>query len=233
MLIITKILEKLLDFNVVNFINDLFSNSKYNTYLEIGVRNGGTFKKIKGPELKLAVDIKKYAEFNKLCKNEMFFEMTSDQFFDEYAAKILGKRKVDVAFIDGYHEFYQVMKDFNNIEEYISENGIIFIHDCNPVSWKYEGEQYGGNWNGDVWKAIYYLRKYRKGLNIVTLNCDQGIGTVWGFGNKTKKENEVNSDEMKKIKILKYDFLDLNRKNILNLKSPFYWRKIKVKNGEL
>ena len=204
-------------------------------YLEIGVSKGQAFRQIVADE-KIAVD--PAFRISKECREQAdaggrithYFETTSDDFFARNA-DFLEQRPIDVALIDGMHTYEQVVRDVENTVRYLRDDGIIFLHDCNPPfalaarraeSWDdFVAQQRGplviGIWNGDVWKAIVHLRSTRDDLRIAVLDCDQGVGIV----RKGAPESRL-SYTPAQIKALTYGDLAADRKHLLNLKSPRY-----------
>jgi hypothetical protein len=194
------------------------------TYLEIGVRDGKCFRQINAFR-KIGVDPDRQG-FREEKPEEYFYEMVSDDFFSRHSDKLFSQHLIDVALVDGMHEFKQVVRDVLNIERYISPGGIIFIHDCNPMLRKHtevsKGEVWdNGIWNGDVWKVAYYLRNYRSDLTFITLDCSFGLGVLTGFGRKKPIPTEC-SAEIVECKGLDYTVLENNRRAILNIKHPLY-----------
>tara|TARA_B110000977_G_scaffold199821_1_gene288356 strand:- start:119 stop:823 length:705 start_codon:yes stop_codon:yes gene_type:complete len=139
-------------------INKIIDKNNHTSYLEIGVENGFTFKRINLDDSnKVGVDPDPtYKEGNIILK-------TSDDFFIE------NKQVFDVIFIDGMHQVEYVYNDFFNALSCLSKNGSIIIDDVLPAC---EREQYkipkkhfysngvlkyGEPWTGDVWKFIYFL----------------------------------------------------------------------------
>jgi len=190
------------------------------TYLEIGVRNGDGFHQIKAPR-KIGVDPFRQNFIEQ--DNEIYFELNSDDFFAKEAAKLFNNDKIDVALVDGLHEFQQALKDVINISKFISENGYIFIHDCNPPTEKHESTRDGCDWNGDVWKTLLFLKKHHPELKYFTLDCDYGVGVVYGF---TKHSNPLlfSPEYVAYCKSLDYNYFDNHREEILNLKSRSFSR---------
>lgn len=212
--------EKHRDYWIQSAVDILPNNT---TYLEIGVRRGANFRRISCSR-KFAVDPMRFPEFMRLRPNELFYEKGSDQFFAEDAKDLFRNGMIDVAFVDGLHEFRQALMDVLNIERHIQTNGVIFIHDCNPSSRKQTEIQDGGPWNGDVWKVAYYLVNCRADLHFFTINCDQGIGVLTGFhGESIIDEHTIpGSSLLKEIKEMDYKVLEQNREKVLNLKSIKY-----------
>lgn len=202
-------------------INRALRSLNGRTYLEIGVRNGECFRQIIAP-CKIGVDPDRQ-DFGKELPNESFYENESDEFFAQHADHLFTKQNIDVALVDGLHEFRQALRDVLNVERYISPNGIIFIHDLNPATRKLAEVRDGGAWNGDVWKIAYYLRKFRPDLHFFTLNCDFGLGVLTGFGRSQRKDSCLQAiiDECKN---LDYSVLERNRRTLLNLKPCWYSR---------
>lgn len=209
------------------------------TYLEIGVEGGDVFLKIKARE-KIAVDpkilITKKSRWRAIFKyfyniSNKYYEMKSDVFFETKTYFI--KNGLDVVFIDGLHTYEQTLRDVHNCLKLLKEDGVIILHDCNPVSesaaypadsWEqtesFELEGWTGEWSGDVWKTIVYLRSTRKDLKIFVLDCDYGIGII----TKGTPENMLTYSK-EEIDNFFYRDLERNRERMLNLKSTDYLEK--------
>jgi hypothetical protein len=201
-------------------------------YLEIGVFNGHIFFRVKST-FKIAVDpefvfderrkmgkilVNPYNLFNK------YFSKTSDAFFEEDAPNIFFKNQIQIALIDGMHEYSFALRDVENTLNYMSEDAVIIMHDCNPHTkenagtyeeWKAKGM---GDWNGDVWKTIIHLRSLRDDINVFVLDCDQGLGII----TKCKPES-VLSFSKEDIQSFSYEDFEANRKDWLNLKPGDYF----------
>ena len=174
--------------NRTNFINSVLSKKDTKNYLEIGVRNGENFFAIRSKN-KVGVDpnyfFSKRFHLKSLCKpynwNYNMYQKTSDAFFQNEADVIYNRNKIDVAFIDGLHTYEQSLSDARNCLKYLSNDGYIVFHDCNPQTAEAANPQIPEdaiNWNGDVWKTIHHLRKYDNHFNCYTLDFDEGIGVL-------------------------------------------------------
>jgi hypothetical protein len=115
--------------------------------------------------------------------------MTSDVFFNTKE-----KTSWDIIFIDGLHTEEQSTKDLNNSLNHLNFNGCVILHDCNPPDVRYESF----NLCGTVWKTIVKFRK-RDDLLVRVIDIDFGCGYV------------------KKLYDYKYDMIDKNKKEMLNL----------------
>lgn len=186
-------------------------------YLEIGVRDGESFRLAKA-DVKFGIDPERMANMATLQRGEQFFETTSDEFFAEHAPRVLEPESVHVALVDGLHEFRQVLRDVLNIERYMRRDGVIILDDCNPPNAERGSETpIGGAWNGDVWKLPAFLIAERPDLRVATIDADEGVGVVTGFGESAPAIAESLID---RYKALTYEHLASDRTRILNLAPP-------------
>jgi hypothetical protein len=229
--------------NRLHVIQRIADAVKCKVYLEIGVNTGEIFFQVRSP-LKIAVDPDfKFSSFQRFKRGsvrpvfrgerEMFFEKTSDDFFNADSGIL--KNGIDVAFIDGLHTYDQVMRDVQNTLRFLNPAGIIILHDCNPLNasgaWPVKNSirevlelaaagkvsGWNGMWNGDVWKAVVHIRAAEKNLNLFTLDLDWGLGIL----SRGQMENplDVTPDA---IEQMTYSDLEKNRETFLNLKPPSY-----------
>ena len=170
----------------VDFINSLIKLDS--NYIEIGVRNGENFFAIQSKN-KIGVDpnyfFSKRFYIKSLLKsynwNYKMYQKTSNEFFENEAVIIYKKKNIDIAFIDGLHTYEQSLCDALNCLKYLSHDGYIIFHDCNPLTAEAANPQIPKdaiNWNGDVWKTIHHLRKYESHFSCYTLDFDEGIGVL-------------------------------------------------------
>ena len=203
-------------------INRALARRRTGCYVEIGVREGECFDQIRGDH-KIGIDPNPLPSDRKLGPGESFCQMTSDEFFKEHAATAISGLSVDVALVDGLHEFTQALRDVLNLERFMSPKGVIFIHDCNPATENHAADEYkftGPVWNGDVWKVVYYLRNHRPDLHCFTLDCDFGVGVVSGFSGSGQL-NAPSDDVLREIKHLDYGVLAKQRGKVLGLRSAW------------
>jgi len=218
----------------LELIQQLIDARGYSTYLEIGVLGGGVFFKVKCKR-KIAVDpdfrFNWKGKLGEMWSNPSniaasYFEMTSDRFFEIESDNAFGRTKVDLVLVDGMHEFDFALRDVENSLRYLSEDGVIVMHDCNPLTaeasctydeWKQRN--FTGHWNGDVWKVILYLRQARTDLDVFVADCDHGLGVIAKLGPTKLESPAVNKAA---IRALGFKDLDDNRTEWLNLKPPSY-----------
>lgn len=229
--------------NRITVLQEIINKIKARTYLEIGVSNGSCFHSIKAMK-KIGVDPnflfstkKGFEYYLKNIRNRRlwnfsnkYYEMTSDDYFRMKSGS-LKKVGFDVIFIDGLHTYEQSLKDVYNALKYLKKGGIVVMHDCSP---SFEAAAYPaksledaaslnipgwtGEWNGDVWKTIVYLRSNHNDLNVFVLDCDFGLGII----TRSNTENVLKYSK-EEIQNLSYNDLKNNRSELLNLKSLEYF----------
>jgi hypothetical protein len=206
-----------------HIINYLVSLIDAQHYLEIGVRDPKkNFDRIVCNN-KFSVD--PGVEFK---DNPVDFKMTSDDFFEQLRneqLKIASDIKFDVIFIDGLHLSHQVERDILNSLEFLTSDGFIILHDCNPPSEYHQREAYdfvmspaGPFWNGTTWKAFYKYR-HREGLYSICFDSDWGVGVI------SKKQypsfNHIEGNMQNEF--YEFSILDAHRRAHLNLCSFEQW----------
>ncbi len=177
-------------------------------YLEIGVRDGATFRSVRCRK-KVAVDPVRTEKMRNIWPGESFFEETSDRFFSASVGDALGGESIGVALIDGLHEFEQVIRDVLNCAQWMRPEGVILLDDCNPSSAE-RGQPIptGRAWNGDVWKAIAVIRRTQPLWHCITVDTDQGIGMIWGFESEAAT---ISEGDIAWAQNLKYEDLERDR----------------------
>ena len=182
-----------------SIINHLIQKNQLKSYLEIGVRDGRNYNKILAP-YKVGVDPYPRKLINGLRQE------TSDVFFKN------NNETFDIIFIDGLHLNTQVDKDIKNSLSCLSKDGYIILHDCNPPTEFHQRENYEVNgsyptWNGTTWKSYAKIRMTDESLSLYCINCDWGVGVI--------RRGEAKLFPLNKN--LEFEFLERNRKELLNL----------------
>ena len=232
----------------IQILQKLIDKNNFKSYLEVGTFRGESFLPLKCKK-KIAVDpkfqISKKEKFEWILKNptnlgNRYFEMTSENFFDSQQ-KILSEG-IDIVFIDGLHTFKASLNDVLNSIQYLNMNGVIVLHDCFPphkaaslyassedeaMAKFHRFKGWTGEWCGDVWKTIIYLRrKYFKECDVVVLDTDYGLGIIQL---KNKNENidlEVDVELFEEVNKMSYEELMGNPEDFLNLKKIEHFPQI-------
>ena len=99
-------------------INRIIEHKQYSSYLELGLGEAReTFDRIN-------CFYRKGVDNNPRTRPD--FLGTTDDFFKQ------NTRTFDVIYIDAFHEYSQVNKDFENAVKVLNPDGIIFMHDVGP-----------------------------------------------------------------------------------------------------
>lgn len=205
-----------------DIINHLIKTYGFERYLEIGVFDFKNFDKIECKE-KYWCDPEprnrdRSVPFNGEQKeNEIDgFIMVSDKMFEGFDSGELleGKKyekKFDLIFIDGLHFAEQVKRDLENSIRYLSFNGYIVVHDCNPAIKELATEKWIlPEWCGTVWKGYseWCISNIHR-IDYCTVDTDYGVGIV--------KNKLVTTEPFYNHKDISWEDFDKNRNELLNL----------------
>ena len=162
------------------FVRAVVQQKAARNYLEVGVHNGSTLALIDCPAI--GVDPAFVFDRNPVGRKRVMhlYQMGSDEYFRDHDPRAVFGSPVDVAFLDGMHQFEYLLRDFMNTERVCDRNGVIMMDDCMPVNLemterKHRPEQrkdkgIAGWWTGDVWKVVSILREYRPDLRITPVD---------------------------------------------------------------
>jgi len=197
------------------------------TYVEIGVFQGETLTLAQSASAVVGIDPDPKIEFA-LPPHFKMFKSTSDAFFagrDLHAE--LGGRTVDLAFIDGMHQFEFAMRDFANLERHARKDSVILLHDCYPLDERSAGrEPLAHSWCGDVWRLIVLLKKYRPDLVIHTIGAyPSGLGVIQNLDPQSTFLLDNQDNLYKEFLALDFSYLDDDKPFKLNL-FPNEWPAI-------
>jgi hypothetical protein len=135
-------------------------------YLEIGVDHGDSLQLSRAHTIAIDPAPKpRPAAF--LGKPSLLLAaVASDEFFARYDKRaLLGETPLDFAFIDGLHEFAQVIRDLEHVERWAHPGTVVAIHDVLPRNpWEAAHAFHDGVWTGDVWRVVPFLREHRPDL---------------------------------------------------------------------
>jgi hypothetical protein len=155
-------------------LRQLHERLKPQTYLEIGVKRGISLG-LSQSRLTVGIDPHPTAEAQALLSRPdvALYTLTSDAFFAEHSREsVLKGATINLAFIDGLHQFDQVVRDFINVERWCSADSIVIIHDVIPPSeTAATRKHFPGPWSGDVWQIVSCLRDYRPDLDCLLVRA--------------------------------------------------------------
>jgi hypothetical protein len=196
-------------------------------YLEIGIDQGRSFEIVRQETLALGIDPSPRLQ-KPLGPHQRVFSQTSDEFFEQCdVLSELGGRTLDLAFIDGMHQFEFALRDFINLEKYCSADSMILIHDVYPIdAMSAARERVSWFWSGDIWRLILILKKYRPDLTVNVIAArPTGLGIVQNLDPNSrilaKRQHEI-IDEFLALDI---SVLDGRKDEMLN-RFPNDWTSI-------
>jgi predicted O-methyltransferase YrrM len=153
-----------------DFIVHLANRLRPKVYVELGLYQCALFNRIVPYAEKLiGVDtVESAGNHMRKSPKTRFFHGTTDAL-----AKELKKNpvKIDLLFIDADHSKESVTKDFTNFFPFISEQGVILLHDGYPEN----KEQTASGYCGDGYKAIEKLSQETGEYEMMTIPIPPGL----------------------------------------------------------
>lgn len=198
------------------------------TYVEIGVFEGASLRLASTARAVIGIDPEPRIE-RALEPHMRVFATTSDHFFATHDLRSeLGQASVDLAFIDGMHQFEFALRDFANLERACSTDSVILIHDGYPLDEESaRREPRGPGWCGDVWRLVVLLKKYRKDLLIHTIGtAPTGLTVIQNLDPTSTFLLDNREQLYKEFLALDYSYLIDDKPGKLNL-FPNDWSAIR------
>ena len=164
----------------LTFLRALHEQLQPRTYVEVGVREGGSLSLSRVPSIGIDPAFSITRELAAPCH---LFRTTSDEYFARpQPLAPLGEAPIDLAFIDGMHLSEFALRDFINIEKFSHWAGVVIFDDMLPrtVDEAARG-RHTLQWTGDVYKIIGVLRRLRPDL-VVTLVGTKPTGLLLVHG---------------------------------------------------
>ena len=158
------------------------------------------------------------------------FRQTSDAFFaDHDLAQALGGRPVELALIDGMHQFEFVLRDFLNLERHCAPDATILVHDCFPLDEiSAARERTTAFWSGDVWRALLALKKWRPDLALHTVGAPPtGLGVIRRLDPASRVLAENLDRICAEFRAVGYETIAGRKSEALNL-VPNEWRDVQA-----
>jgi predicted O-methyltransferase YrrM len=181
-------------------------------YLEIGV-NTGTSLQYATSDYIIGVDPDPRLEHD-LNENTKVFDIESDTFFKTQDVQDLVNGKIELAFVDGLHQFDQVLKDFINIERNSTKDTVVLFHDIYPVVPETATREWNTYyWAGDTWKFMHIINKYRPDIVVRTIPT---FPTGLGFATNLEPSSNILKDNYVEI-VEEFMDLEYNLHNPVNL----------------
>ena len=198
------------------------------TYVEIGVAEGKSLRKIAPPTIAIGIDPEPLITAP-LGPNHKVFAETSDGFFASHDLRAeLGGLPLDLGFIDGMHHFEFALRDFANLERYATRDSTLLIHDVYPLDRvTAERDRMRLFWSGDIWRLILLLKKYRPDLALqVIATPPTGLAVVRNLDPGSTLLLERHDALVREFLALDYEVLEEDMPGMLNL-FPNDWAMIR------
>ena len=154
-----------------------------------------------------------------LNPNTQIFATESDHFFRTQDVQDLVNGKIQLAFVDGLHQFDQVLKDFINIEKNSTKDTVVLFHDIYPVVPETATREWNTYyWAGDTWKFMHIINKYRPNIILKTIPT---FPTGLGFATNLDPSCNILSDNYEAI-VDEFMNTEYDLENPVNLVSNNY-----------
>ncbi len=165
----------------ISFLSAVHDLVAPRTYLEIGVRQGGSLSLSRARSVGIDPAYSVTAEID--CPVSLF-RTTSDEYFsrpDPLAPT--GGEPFDLTLVDGMHLFEFALRDFVNAERHSRPESVIVFDDVLPRSVDEAArERHTRAWAGDVYGVIEVLARYRPEVSAILVGTEPtGLMVVVGL----------------------------------------------------
>lgn len=153
------------------FIVHLAGILRPNVYVELGLYQCELFNRVVPYARRLiGVDVNDRARtfMDRTTQKTTFFHGTTDAFVESLKRQPL---QIDLLFIDADHSKESVKRDFENFFPYVTDHGVILLHDSFPKDSTYAQPQYCG----DGYKAIAELARRTDAYEMATIPIHPGL----------------------------------------------------------
>lgn len=196
----------------------MHAHLKPRTYVEVGVFRGWSMRMVPPQTQAIGIDPEPRLD-QPPGPNQRVVAQTSDDFFAQHdVIAELGNRRIELAFIDGMHQFEYALRDFINIERLCNPDSVILVHDCYPLDRQTaERDRSTAFWSGDIWRLILLLRKYRPDLGVRTISTPPtGLGMIFNLDPSSRVLHDRLDEIVAEYLALDYGTLDSGKRNLLN-----------------
>jgi hypothetical protein len=165
----------------LDFLGQVHQRLAPPTYLEIGIRHGGSLSLSRSrsvgidPAYKLRFD---------LPRDVALFRETSDAYFErEDPLEALDDAPIGFSFIDGLHLAEFALRDFINVEHHSAWTTAIVFDDILPRTVDEAArDRITDAWTGDVYKVLEVLERRRPDLVCLRVGTEPtGLGLILGL----------------------------------------------------
>ena len=165
----------------LHFLRRVHKQLQPSTYLEIGIHKGWSMSLARCRSVGVDPEFQVDAE---ITAPASLLRRTSDDFFAGLPAEGPFEGKpVDLAFVDGMHQFEFALRDFINIERLCTWSSVVVFDDVLPTDpVAASRERQSQVWSGDIFKIEQVLRQDRPDLSFLTVNTEvAGLLLIFGL----------------------------------------------------
>ena len=186
------------------------------SYLEIGVFEGRSLALAAPPTIALGIDPRSKIEHGWTAETHIL-SLTSSQFFAKHRLQeFFGSDRFSFAFVDGSHQFEQVVDDIYNLESYGGPGSLIAVHDTIPLDDKTAArERRTEFYTGDVWKIIPFLKEQRPDLDVITIRTYPTGLTLIRRLNPSRERPEAEVEAVRRFQELPWGYYTQHREAFL------------------
>jgi hypothetical protein len=196
----------------------LHAHLKPLTYLEVGVFRGASLRVVPPSTQAIGVDPNPILDKPAGPNQRVFAETSDDYFAGHDVVAEFGGRRIELAFIDGMHQFEFALRDFINIERLSTRDSVVLVHDCYPLDAETAmRERTTAFWSGDIWRLILLLRKYRPDLAVHTITTPPtGLGMIFNLDPSSRVLADRLDEIVAEYLAMDYSVLEGRKRELLN-----------------
>jgi hypothetical protein len=186
-------------------------------YVEIGVFEGDSLRLANPPTRALGIDSSPRLKGDDWRTETIIVPLTSREFFARHTLRdFLGTDHFSLAFVDGLHQFQQVIEDLFSLEHFSGPDSLIALHDTIPLDEKTaEPSQRTKFHTGDVWKVIPFLKECRPDLELTTVRTGpSGLTLIRRLG-RLKTVFKAEPETLARFRDLPWEYFRRNRDEFL------------------
>lgn len=162
----------------LDFLRALHGRLQPRTYLEIGVAQGHSLALSRCRSIGVDPD---FEVDQQLVAPVSLLRMRSDEYFEHLervGARPFPRLPIDLAYVDGMHQFEYALRDFIGAERYAAPSSVIAFDDVLPRDVEEAArERATQNWVGDVFRISPALQAHRPDLLLLTV-ATEPTGTL-------------------------------------------------------
>ncbi|HET7767006.1 MAG TPA: tetratricopeptide repeat protein [Burkholderiales bacterium] len=199
------------------------------TYIEIGVESGQSLALALPETRAIGVDPEPKISVPLGPQMRVVAERSDDYFASHDVQAELGGLPIDLAFIDGMHQFEFALRDFMNLERLSSPTSTVLVHDCFPLSrLTAERDRRTTFWSGDIWRLILLLKRHRPDLAVdVIATAPTGLGVIRRLDPGSRVLHDRYQEIVREFLAIDYSALETDKRGMLGL-FPNDWERIKT-----